>query len=76
MAFPKYTVKVHDRKFNYFAKSAVNWTQFGALDGYTVADGYGCDQFIPFSTFGVIFNIEGTGTSAVEYSFDGYHVHE
>ena len=75
MAFQKYTVKVHDRKFNYFQKSVVNWSQFGAPDGYTVADGYGADQFISFSTYGVIFNIEGSGSSAVEYSFDGHTVH-
>lgn len=75
MAFPGYTVKVHDRNFNYFIKTAVNWSQFGAPDGYTVADGYGCDQFIKFSTYGVIFNTEGSSTNTVEYSFDGHTVH-
>lgn len=71
MAFPGIK-KNHGRSFNYFAKTAVNWTQFGAPDGYTVADGYGPDQVITFPTYGVIFHTEGTdGYNTVEYSFNG-----
>ena len=76
MAYPRYTLKTRGPSHNYFTKTAVNWSQFGAPDGYTVADGYGADQFIPFSTYGIIFHTEGSGgTNIVEYSFDGTNVH-
>jgi hypothetical protein len=75
VAFPGIK-KTHGRDFNYFTKTAVNWTQFGAPDGYTLADGYGPDQVITFSTYGLIFNTEGSGgTNIVEYSFNGTTVH-
>jgi hypothetical protein len=75
MAFTGFR-KQKGKDFNYFIKSAVNWTQFGAPDGYTVTDGYGPDQVIAFSTYGIIFNNEGSGASnTVEYSFNGTTVH-
>jgi hypothetical protein len=74
MAFPGIK-KGHGQDFNYFKKSNVNWAQFGAPDGYTLADGYGPDQVITFPTYGVIFNTEGTSTNTVEYSFNGTTVH-
>jgi len=72
MAFP-HIKKTQGRDFNYFSKTAVNWTQFGAPDGYTLADGYGPDLFITFSTQSVIFLNEGSGV--VEYSFNGTTIH-
>lgn len=71
MAFPGIS-KHQGHDFNYFQKKVVNWTQFGALDGYT-ADGYGPDLIIPFSTQAAIFLNEGTGI--IEYSFNGTTVH-
>ena len=72
MAF-KGIKKTQGRDFNYFSKTAVNWTQFGAPDGYTVADGYGPDLVITFPTQSLIFLNEGTGV--VEYSFNGTTIH-
>lgn len=75
MAFPNIK-KTQGRDFNYYNKTAVTWTQFGAPDGYTPANGYGPDLIIPFSTQSVVFLNEGTtGTQVVEYSFNGTTVH-
>lgn len=64
----------HD--FNYYKKLSVNWSQFGAPDGYTVADGYGPDLIITFPTTGLLLLNEGTTSSqVVEYSFNGNTVH-
>lgn len=60
--------------FNFYNSTVVNWIQFGALDGYTLTDGYGPDLIITFSTQGVIFTNETNG-SIVEYSFNGNTVH-
>ena len=65
--------KTQGHDFNFFSKVAVNWTQFGASDGYTTADGYGPDLVITFSTQTVMFLNEGNGV--VEYSFNGTTVH-
>jgi hypothetical protein len=68
MGFPGVT-KTLGRDYNYFQKTAVNWSAFGGGS----SDLAGCDQIITFSTYGLIFNIESTGT--VEYSFNGTTVH-
>lgn len=73
MAFPGIK-KTHGKDYNYFKSMSVTWTQFGAPDGYTLADGYGPDQIITFPTYGVIFTNESTA-QVVEYSFNGTTVH-
>lgn len=76
MAHPGVKQKNRPNDFNFFTKLAVNWSQFGALDGYTPTDGYGPDIIIPFSTQAFSFINEGSGaTNTIEYSFDGQHVH-
>lgn len=72
MAFPGIK-KNHGKDFNFFERRTVTWTQFGAPDGYTVADGYGPDMIITFPTYGVTFYNEGT--DPVEYSFNGTTIH-
>jgi len=75
MAF-KNIKKTQGRDFNFFQKLEVNWTQFGAPDGYTTADGYGPDVVITFPTQSVMFlNEETSATNVVEYSFNGTTVH-
>lgn len=75
MAYPGFK-KIRPSKVDFFQKVEVNWAQFGALDGYTVTDGYGPDLIIPFTTVGLSFINEGSTTSnSVEYSFDGTTVH-
>lgn len=66
--------KQQGKDFNYYTSTSVSWTQFGALDGYTAADGYGPDLVITFPTYGVIFTNETSG-QIVEYSFNGTTVH-
>lgn len=61
--------KNQGRDFNYFQKVNVNWSNFGG--GAT--DNIGPDLCITFSTTGVMFLNEGSGT--VEYSFNGNIVH-
>jgi hypothetical protein len=73
MAYPNVKKKKNADKNNFFQRLAVNWSQFGAPDGYTLVDGYGPDIVIPFSTQSVSFLNEGTGT--IEYSLDGTTVH-
>jgi hypothetical protein len=73
MAFPGIK-KTQGHDFNYYKSLSVTWAQFGALDGYTIADGYGPDLIITFPTYGVIFTNE-TSASVVEYSFNGSTVH-
>lgn len=73
MAYPGVKKKNTADKFDFFQKTDVNWSQFGAPDGYTTSDGYGPDLIIPFSTQGIMFLNEGSGV--VEFSFDGTHVH-
>jgi hypothetical protein len=73
MAYPGITKKVNAGKHDFFTRLAVNWSQFGAADGYTVRDGYGPDIIIPFSTQSISFLNEDTGT--VEYSLDGTNIH-
>lgn len=64
------------RDFNFFEKKDVNWTQFGAPDGYTLEDGYGPDLIITFPTKCLIFNIESSiSNQVVEYSFNGRVTH-
>ena len=76
MAFPGIKKKTLGPDYDYYQKVEVNWTQFGAPDGYTTADGYGPDLVIPFSTQGVLFlNEEESATNVVEYSFNGITVH-
>lgn len=73
MAFPGIK-KVHGKDYNYYKELTVSWTQFGAPDGYTLADGYGPDLIITFPTYGVIFaNTSASGI--IEYSFNGTTVH-
>lgn len=75
MAYPGIK-KIGNNNYNFFTKIDVNWSQFGAPDGYTIRDGYGPDLIIPFVTQGLSFINEGTSTSnSVEYSFDGINVH-
>ena len=57
------------RNYNFYQKVAVNWSQFGAPDGYVATDGYGPDLIISFLTYGVMFMNEGVGV--IEYSFNG-----
>ena len=57
------------KDWNFFEKSAVNWTTFGGNS----PDGYQPDMIIPFNTRGALFLNEGTGV--VEYSFNGTTVH-
>lgn len=73
MAFPRIK-KNFGRDHDYYKSLVVSWTQFGAPDGYTLADGYGPDQIITFSTQGIMFTNETNG-SVVEYSFNGTTVH-
>lgn len=73
MAFKGIT-KHQGHDFNYYRSLSVNWTQFGAPDGYTAADGYGPDLVITFPTYGIIFTNESTG-QVIEYSFNGTTVH-
>lgn len=72
MAYPVSKKHKADQS-NFFQRLSVNWSQFGAPDGYTTSDGYGPDIIIPFSTQSVSFLNEGSGT--VEYSFDGTTLH-
>ncbi len=74
MAIPGIKKKTRGPSFDFYQTATVNWTQFGAADGYTVADGYGPDMVIPFSTYGVMFTNETSG-QVIEYSFDGVNVH-
>lgn len=75
MAFPGIKKKLN-KNYNFYKVLSVNWTQFGAPDGYTISDGYGPDILIPFSTQGLSFiNLGTTTTNAVEYSFNGIDVH-
>lgn len=72
MAF-KNIKKTQGRDFNFFERATVTWSQFGAPDGYTTADGYGPDMVITFPTYGVIFtHVSG---DPVEYSFNGTTIH-
>ena len=73
MAFPGIK-KNFGRDHNYYRSISVTWTQFGAPDGYTIADGYGPDLIITFPTYGVIFSNDTPG-QIVEYSFNGTTVH-
>lgn len=73
MAFPGIKKINQSTDFNYFQKVDVNWSQFGAPDGYTITDGYGPDLVIKFVTQSIMFLNEGTGV--VEYSFNGVTVH-
>lgn len=66
--------KNHGHDFNFYNSTSVSWSQFGAPDGYTLADGYGPDLAITFSTYGIMFTNETSG-SVVEYSFNGNVVH-
>jgi len=76
MAYPYKRKRTNADKFNFFKRLSVSWTQFGALDGYTIADGYGPDIVIPFISQSLLLITEGSGTSnVVEYSFDGITVH-
>lgn len=78
MAFPGIKKKTRGPDYDYYQKVEVNWTQFGAPDGYTTADGYGPDLVIPFSTQSVVFLNEEADTApdkVVEYSFNGITVH-
>ena len=62
--------------FNFFTILPVNWTQFGAPDGYTVIDGYGPDIVVPFPTHGFsLINYGADSSKTVEYSFDGTTLH-
>jgi len=62
--------------YNFYQILPVNWTQFGASDGYTVEDGYGPDIIIPFPTQAVTFvNYGATSSNTIEYSFNGTTVH-
>lgn len=75
MAIP-HIKKNQGRDFNFYEKVEVNWSQFGALDGYTTEDGYGPDLVIKFPTQGLMFlNEETSSTQVVEYSFNGNTVH-
>jgi hypothetical protein len=75
MAYPKIK-KQHGKDFNFYNKTEVNWSQFGAPDGYTTLDGYGPDLVIGFTTQAVMFiNEETGGSQVVEYSFNGNTVH-
>lgn len=75
MAFP-HIKKTQGRDFNFYQILPVNWTQFGAPDGYTMQDGYGPDVIITFPTQAVTFINYGTsGGYAIEYSFNGTTVH-
>lgn len=73
MAFPGIK-KNFGRDHEYYKSLTVSWSQFGAPDGYTLADGYGPDQIITFSTQGIMFTNETSG-QVVEYSFNGTTVH-
>ena len=68
MGYPGVT-KTQGRDFNFYQVLPVNWSTFGG----GASDGYGCDMIITFTTTGVMFLNEGTGT--VEYSFNGSTVH-
>ena len=50
MAFPGLK-RTTQSDFNFFQKLSVNWTQFGAPDGYTTADGYGADMDCPHGSY-------------------------
>lgn len=73
MAF-KNIKKTQGHDFNFYNSTDVSWAQFGAPDGYTTIDGYGPDLLITFSTQGIMFTNETSG-SVVEYSFNGTTVH-
>ena len=75
MAYKNITKK-QGRDFNFFQVLPVNWTHFGAPDGYTPQNGYGPDLIITFPTQGVSFINYGTAvTESIEYSFNGTTVH-
>jgi hypothetical protein len=62
--------------FDFYKLLAVNWTQFGDSDGYTLTDGYGPDIAITFPTHGLSFITYGaTSANTIEYSFNGTDVH-
>jgi len=75
MAYPGLK-KTQGRDFNFFQIVPVNWTQFGAPDGYTAKDGYGPDIIVSFPTQGVSFiNYGGSSANTIQYSFNGTTVH-
>lgn len=74
MAYPGISKK-QGRDFNYFKKVTCTWTQFGAPDGYTTADGYGPDLIIPFETQGFSIMNEDTST-VIQVSYNGTTVHD
>jgi hypothetical protein len=74
MAFPGIKKTTFGKDYNYYNKVAVNWSQFGAPDGYTDADGYGPDAIITFTTSTVMF-LNEANSGVVEYSFNGTTVH-
>jgi len=67
--FPGIGYKTQGRDYNFYQVANVSATTFG---GGSV-DGYQPDMIIRFSTTGVMFLNEGTGT--VEFSFNGTTVH-
>jgi len=68
----KHFKKTQGRDFNFYTIVQVNWTQFGASDGFTVEDGYGPDIIIRFSTQGFsLINYGATSSNSIEYSFNG-----
>lgn len=69
MGFAGIPKKTQGLDFNYFIKTAVNWSTFGG----GASDGIGPDQIITFNTQAALFLNEGTGV--VEYSFNGNTVH-
>lgn len=74
MAYPGITS--NRVRYNYYQKINVNWSQFGAPDGWTAQDGYGPDIYINFNAKSFLLLNEGSGESnTVEYSFNGNTVH-
>jgi hypothetical protein len=57
--FPGIGYKNQGIDFNFFQNLAVNWSTFGG----NAADGYQPDMIIKFSTMGLIFSINGTGST-------------
>ena len=53
----------YGRDFNFFKKMLISSVTFGT----------NCDVIIPFSSYSVIFHLEGLGN--VQYSFNGYTIH-
>lgn len=74
MAYPG--IKPTRVRYNHYEKISVNWSQFGAPDGWTQQDGYGPDVYINFNAKSFLLINEGTAeTNTVEYSFNGTTVH-